>query len=387
MQPMTMSAPEAAAPPAPRAGSWKAALLECEELRARDAPVRARREALLGYVAPGGPRPGSEEVLASLDAEGWADVVEYAMGPWTRMGPLAYSALNAGGLRDHVPSDGLERLHASYLRTGKLNVQRRADLAAVLGRLNANGVPVGVLKGPYMVEYVYSDPNARKMADIDLFIPRGALEEAERTILAMGYGPEAVWRPSIAWSLASSLSIPQYERTGATIVSVHWNIEDPRGPFPIDVDALWSRTQPVRLAGEPARVLAPEDYLLHLCLHASYRHGFETPMRCYYDLALMTAHFTPRLDWDVFVERAGEWRCTRPAFAALDVARRLFAAAVPGPVVARLSATPLDRHVARVAGDHVVRGARAGSPVWGVTRRVLDAWLRDVAGAWPRPDW
>jgi hypothetical protein len=257
----------------------------------------------------------------------------------------------------------------------------------VLRRLNAEGHPAAVLKGPYMVEYVYEDPAARKMSDTDLLVPRGALAGVERTLLEMGYGPEAAWRPSLAWSLAVSPSLLPLEKAGATIVSVHWNIEDPRSPFPIDVDALWERTRPVRLAGEPTRILAPEDFLLHLCLHAAYRHGFETPMRCYYDLALMIRHWEGRTDWDVLAERAREWRCARLAFVALDVARRLFGARIPAEPLTRMAQTALERHMGRVAAEHTVRAAPSQTPEWATTRRVLNAWLLEATGAWPRPEW
>jgi Uncharacterised nucleotidyltransferase len=385
MQPVRVDA--VVNPAAARGASWKEVLLACQAQRQADPPAIAHREALLAYLAPGASRPDARAVLEALTPEEWSALSEYALGPWTRMGSLVFTVLRDAGLEDRVPPGDLERYRAQYARSSGQIVQRRADLAAVLGRLRAEGLPAAVLKGPYMVEHVYADPAARKMSDIDLFVPREALAGVERAVLGMGYGPDAAWRPSVEWSLAVSPSLRPLEKAGATVVSVHWNIEDPRSPFPIDVDALWARTQVVTLAGEETRILGTEDYLLHLCLHAAYRHGFETPMRCYYDLALMLDHWRGRVDWDVLAARAAEWKAARLCFVALDITRRLFSAQIPAEAMDRLAENPLDRHVGRVATEHTVRAASAQSPEWGVTRRVLSAWLRDVTGAWPRPEW
>src|SRR5207245_2523956 len=99
-----------------------------------------------------------------------------------------------------------------------------------------------VLKGPYLAEHLYADPAARPMSDLDLLVSRKNLALAERILLDRGYGPGAPWRPSPEWSCTTSHALPPLWKEGATLISMHWTLEDPRSRFTIDVDQIWRRT-------------------------------------------------------------------------------------------------------------------------------------------------
>jgi hypothetical protein len=129
---------------------------------------------------------------------------------------------------------------------------------------------------------------------------------------------------------------------------VHWNIEDDESPFAIDVNGLWQRTRPVQIAGVFALALAPEDQLLHLCLHASYNHGwlqFEAGLRPLIDIGATLRHFAHRIDWDVFAQRAFDWKVQRCAWLTLTLASCLLGADVPERVVTALAPQSGDRAV------------------------------------------
>jgi hypothetical protein len=371
---------------APKDAAWERALESCRALRDGDGGSLESRRALLGFLAPGGPLPGSARALAEMDETEWADAGAYGAGPATRLGPTLYAGLRDAGLDGRLPAATRSTAAEAYEANRALNGQRRRDLGVLLERLSRGGLSAVVLKGPYMVEHVYRDGAVRTMSDIDLLVPRDALGAVEAVLLEMGFGPDAEWRPSLEWSLAGSLWIWPLDRVDATVVSVHWTIEDPRSPFTIDPDLLWARSQSVRMADQPARILSPEDYLLHLCLHAAYRHGFETPARCYYDLALMTAHFAG-VDWNALVERAQQWGCPRLVYAAYEITRDLFGVGAPEEVTARLGGTPSDRDAVRIAVEHTLRAPAQGSREWRTARTALDAWMRDVVGTWPLVDW
>ena len=135
-------------------------------------------------------------------------------------------------------------------------------------------------------------------------------------------------------------------------VEVHWNIEGERNPFAIDVAALWRRSRSVRIADAPARVLAPEDLLLHVCLHASYNHGwlpFLQGLRPLCDIDACIARFGSDIDWGVFVRRAQSWKAGDCVSLALILARDLVSANVPEGSIMRLAPRGIDPRIVQTA--------------------------------------
>src|SRR5262249_35420825 len=122
-------------------------------------------------------------------------------------------------------------------------------------------------------------------------------------------------------------------------VDLHWNIEDDASPFRVDVPGLWERARPVRVAGCDAMALAPEDLLLHLCLHTAYCHGwlpFSGGLRQLWDIAAVTRHYRDDLEWGVVVARARDWGIDTCAWLALVLAKDMTRALVPSEALARL---------------------------------------------------
>lgn len=361
--------------------TWREALLACAELRRGDAAHRARNDALLACVRPEGPTAAA---LAGAGPADWDEVADHALDRSLRLAPLVYGRLSAAGLLDLLPEGARSRLAAAHAAAAEGNARRFEQLAGILALLDGVGVPVAVLKGPVLAEHVYEHPALRAMNDLDLLVPRAHLPAAERLLIGLGYGPEEAWRPSVEWACEGSHNLWEFWKDGASGVDVHWTLENPGAPFEIDIAGVWERARPARLVGREVPALAVEDFLLHLCLHAGYQHGFMAPFRCYCDIGLLVAR-SPGLDWDRLAERAVEWRAGRIVFAALSVAARLTGADVPPQPLGALRGRTLDGLVAEVIAEHTLRAAPWGAAEWLTSRWVIDAWMRDVVGVWPRP--
>lgn len=354
--------------------------------RQPEAPAGAERDTLLACLTPCDDAVLARRV-AELRAADWEAVVDYALRKAIRVGPPLYARLRDVGVLGRVPAGARTRLEAAHAATRRDNERRLAVLAELLAQLARHDVAVCVMKGAYLAAEVYAEPALRTMNDLDLMVPRADLGRAEQALHELGYGPDAAWRPSVEWSCSWSCHLwPMWRADGST-VDVHWTLENPGGPFPIDPQGVWDRAAPARLVGEPACALSAEDFLLHLCLHAGYQHGFEVPLRCFLDVALVAERCRARLDWERFAAIAAEWRCGRLAFAVLGAARRMLGAGVPPDALSMLGPQRSDDALLAVVVDHVTRAAPPTSPDWQATRRPLDAWLRDVTGAWPRPGW
>jgi hypothetical protein len=110
-------------------------------------------------------------------------------------------------------------------------------------------------------------------------------------------------------------------------IELHWTIET--GPFNIDVESLWERAERTSIAGLETFVLAPEDLLLHLCLHAAFHHRFNQGLRPLWDLVEVLEHHGRDIEWDKVVHRAAAWRVRKHAHLALYLAHALLGASVP----------------------------------------------------------
>ena len=75
-------------------------------------------------------------------------------------------------------------------------------------------------------------------------------------------------------------------------------------------------------------MLAPEDMLLHLCLHAC-KHGLTGSLRPFCDIAATIQRYGSTLDWEQLQARAVHWRVAPYVYLPLHLARDLVGAAVP----------------------------------------------------------
>ncbi len=323
---------------------------------------------------------------AKLDAAGWEGFLAEA----ARHG---VSALVAHALRhgtDAVPAHVAHALEHQLLRNRMRNLRLLARLSDLLAVLAVAGIDVMVLKGAHLARAVYEDPALRAMSDVDLMVRKPDLERSAQTLIGLG------WHGSPPWP-AGGHQLPAFEHEGVQI-DMHWSIEDTEAPFSIDVAALWQRAVPLDFGRARALVLAPEDLLLHLCLHTAYGHGwrqFDGGLRQLADIAAGVRRHASSLDWDAFVARARAWRVERCVWLALAVARDLLAAPIPDGVSARLislspavggwtddaTALALGAHFEELASRLPALGRTSLNKRW----RRLPLWSQWSDMLWPPP--
>lgn len=316
----------------------------------------------------GAPSPG-------ISADDWLRLAQRAI----RLGvaPLLYARIEAASPRPQCPSEAHRLLRGYYLQTAVRNLRLYECLARLLQAFAHEGIAVIVLKGAFLAQIVYGTPALRSMGDVDLLVARSDLARTENTLIEMGCGPCP--RPSIAAQTAAGHHhLLPFELEGFSI-EVHWSIEEDDNPFAIDVDGLWQRARPATIAGTSALALAPEDLLLHLCLHASYEHGglsFSSGLRPLCDVAEVVRHYAADFDWPAFALRARQWKIASWTWLTLSIARDLLQADIPDTLLERLAPERIDPHWAAAARDlalcayydDVIAALPALGPAWLNTR-------------------
>ncbi len=279
----------------------------------------------------------------------WNEVVATAV--YHGLAPLLFKRLKNNNTRAGVPADSWKRLRFAYFAAADRNMRLYRELRPVLRRLRSSDIPVIVLKGAYLAEVVYGDTALRPMYDVDLMVPRAELPRAQAILLDMG--GVAAHSVDIEWCCRRNAHLPKVVIRDLAI-EIHWTIVTPTGPVRIDAAGLWDRAHPTTIAGVEVLALSPEDLLLHLCLHTSYRDCFKGGLRPFSDIAETIHRFRGELDWARVVDAAREWDAARYVGLTLDLARSLLDAGVPDDVLQRLVPRGITRRVLETARESVL---------------------------------
>ena len=226
------------------------------------------------------------------------------------------------------------------------------ELGRLLRRFDGEGLPVIPLKGPALGETLYPDPALRPSSDLDLLIRPETLLPVDGLLRSLGYRrlPDAhSWDFDIAYDRATL-----YEGPSGVRVDLHWGLlSDPRYAWnEREGLTVWDRAVRIRVAGEAALGLCPEDLLLYLALHLAVHHGL-AGLLWYWDLSLVIDRWGGTLDWRAVIERASRWRVRAALYFALLGLELFFGTAAPASVMARIKP----------------RGPRAAAIEWLLRRR------------------
>ncbi len=298
----------------------------------------------------------------------WTKVVNMA----TRHGiaPLLYGTLTSGERSPTVPTGILQALREAFLMNRAKNTLLYQDLAQVLRALQQDSIPVIVLKGAYLATSVYDDIGLRRMNDIDLMVGRTDLEGATARLRELGYTPKHDVQDVATWCMQNR-HLPRMFKPPASEIEIHWTIAAPSQFDRILPDDLWDRSQPVVIAGAPARVLSPEDLLLHLCLHTACDSGgpFQLGLGPLCDIAATVQRYYDAISWQQLQARAIEWQTDKCVFLALQLSRDLLAASIPDNVLRALRHKDFEERWTTIAAGHVLMRstydpASEVKPVW-----------------------
>ncbi|HEV2853354.1 MAG TPA: nucleotidyltransferase family protein [Thermoanaerobaculia bacterium] len=309
--------------------------------------------------------------LKSLGPGDWDDLLEQA--EHHQVSPLLHRALDDPERRAVVPAAAMERLEVSYFNTAAGNASLFAQLKGVLEALRAAGIPVIALKGAHLAEIVYGNLTLRSMGDVDVLVRREDLPRVEQVLTGLGYHPQEIHS---ARDYSVHRHLLPFVKAGAFPIEIHRTIDE-SGQFAIDVEGLWERARPARIAGVEALVLSPEDLLLHLCLHTAFQHGFRVPLRQICDLAAAVRHYGRELDWRGLVRAAETSGLSKVCYYALAVAESLLGAGVPAETLATLQVSGGEERMVAVIREYVLVHPSHRAP--GGIKEVIQA-----QGAWER---
>jgi hypothetical protein len=252
--------------------------------------------------------------------------------------PMVYYSLRHDGA---APADAHDLFRGPAILAAIRQARLQRALGEVLARLNAVGVGSIVLKGPALAATVYAERALRPYLDLDLWCSEADWAAIHRELSALGFVALIQRRPSPppkVWGRMGYSHNVYYRSADDVAVEIHfapwWHDLLPRLGA-----AIWDRSVAVPLAGQPTRILAPEDQLLQLAIHL-HRHGYAR-LIWFSDLAHLLLCY-PSLDWDVVIATARQEGFGLSVYASLRYLSDLLGIAAPAPALAALRpASPL----------------------------------------------
>lgn len=208
-------------------------------------------------------------------------------------------------------------------------------LERTVAALQGEGIEVVLLKGAAMAPFVYRDSLRRNMSDLDLLVPAGDAQRAQRVAERIGWREGTSPLPNSFYETHHHLP-PMTDAQGIDVwLEIHRDVL-PRGhPLGVSGADLRARSHPMSFAGGQVLVPTVEDLLLFTCVHFAWSHEMQVgSWKTFCDVVELVRHVD--FSWARFLDRASERSVATSAYWTLRLASRLCGAPVPGEVLGRL---------------------------------------------------
>jgi hypothetical protein len=236
-----------------------------------------------------------------------------------------------------------------------------------------------LLKGAAYIAAALPPGRGRRVADIDVLVPRDHLAEAEAALRSHGweFGELDPYDRRYYFEWMHELP-PMVHQERRSIVDLHHAILPQTSRLSPSSARLIERSLSI---GGRVRVLCPAHMVLHAAAHLFHDGEIAGAIRDVVDLDGLLRCFGGARDfWDDFIEEARVLELTRPAYYAVRYARRLLDPPVPPDTVTALDAAAPPSTVRRLM-DALVETTLVGksgglSSTAGLALYVRSHWLR-----------
>jgi len=181
----------------------------------------------------------------------------------------------------------LAALRAAAIRAATVEPLRAEDLRLVLRELASRGIEVLLTKGTALAYDLYTKPEHRPRADVDLLISREDVPRAIETFRAMGFdvpetsGDEHAVR-QVALSRTDAFGLQHH-------YDLHWAVTNtPLFATALGFEESRPRAIPIAALGSDARGLDDADALLLACIHRVAHHHDTERLIWLVDIALLS---------------------------------------------------------------------------------------------------
>lgn len=261
----------------------------------------------------------------------WAQVADVAFDHGVV--PLLVNVIRCAPWRSAVPREAMERMELMATAIALKNGALLEALGRVVSALARAGIEPIVLKGPALARTVYADQALRPFTDLDLLCPRHQLPTADAVLRACGY--ERVQQKPTEQDDFHAI---YRSSRGAKVIELHADLLQLGLPTR-SLASLWRHLEFFTVTGTLAALLAPEQQILHLCVHL-HTHGYGR-LIWFKDLDLLLRQRGHEVNWSLVHTLAAEEGATLSVRNALSLLRELLDTPLPPDALTGPASDPL----------------------------------------------
>ena len=242
-----------------------------------------------------------------------------------------------------VPPSTYTALSDQYYKNLRRNLSIIGELKGVLILLKESEIPCIVLKGIALAEHIYPSIAMRGMSDIDILVRKMDLYAVDELLSSQGY----IARDS---SVSSAINNPEgylasleYRKENRSILNlhVHWHIVNSSVPATmfakhVDLERIWEKAVPARVADADAYILCPEHLIIYLCEHAlRIGHSFDR-LILITDIFYALKAYEKNIDWDFLLKESRRFNLDRLVYFSLSVVKSYASSNIPEECLRKL---------------------------------------------------
>jgi hypothetical protein len=263
-----------------------------------------------------------ENHLDHLSASDWDEL----LGTSSRLGvaPLLYDRIKGKSYVSQVPVAILDLLKLAYYENAAKNLIVRKQLEEILFILEAQQVPVMLLKGGALAFTVYDNPACRVMSDLDILVNESDIPIVLTSLVQAGY---QMSKP--AWETPGH-HLPPLVKQGVYLpVEVHWLLANPNKARNLSFEAVWNATETIAFSDRKFLSLSPTLFLFYIAEHASYHHRFINGVQALCDIDGLAKYYRDELSLSSFLDFSESTGCTKGTLLVLKLSEELLNAELP----------------------------------------------------------
>ena len=249
----------------------------------------------------------------------WEYVAETAQS--NGITPLLYYHLKNIRFCQDIASTTIEQFKKTYLSNTARNMFLGHELCRLLYEFSEKQIEVIVLKGATLANLVYPDPGLRIYGDIDILVKEDELPMVEELVAGLRYANTG---DSIKQQFHKEKHYhltPFVQLDSKIPLEIHFNVTR---RFDINIDSWWDRSTVEKIMGCAVRVLSPNDFFLHLCIHTA-KHGIRNiELRDFCDISECIKYYGESIDWNLFQKEIDQYPIRSEVYSFLYYAKRMF---------------------------------------------------------------
>lgn len=260
----------------------------------------------------------------------------YRQAKSSQLTAAVWDLLKTNGLAKNVPKKAQNHFFSQTLLVKRQNAFICFELEKVhkaIGRIEDNII---LLKGAAYLLLDLPFAKTRRVADIDLLVSKGNLQEVEKELLFYGWIKTKTDNYDDMYYREWMHEIPPLKHINrGSVLDVHHNILPVVAGKAPDANKLIR--QSVKLPKHPFSVLNPVDIVLHSACHLFHEGEFEKGVRDLYDLHQLFSIYGANKEqdsfWNDLLNRAVDLNLSRPLFFATRYSHRIFGTRIPKGVL------------------------------------------------------